>query len=273
MQYCEEVKGQRTPQVPWVVSEALARLAKNAIYYNLAVPPNDASLGHCGLDFDYLYQDYMDKALTVECQPTGTVAFGMSKGLASLRDVAILAFEQAGRGHYIRLEPKVYVSHATEDSGAQSHAGLLQAFLATQDRYQAVPALGVVPFMSQLAGLPRGWDGYEGEHIQLATVDRALDVLSSLSTMAVLDSLVLPRPDVGPTPAGSILFEWDLPTGYFSVDCPPDPEPLSLYIERRHDGSEEERTSASVDDFWPMISPLLSKADSATRAAFHMRVA
>jgi len=273
IQYCEGVKSHRTPQVPWVVSGALEKLAKNAIYYNLAVPPNDASLGQCGLDFDYVYRDYMDKALTVECQPTGTVAFGMSKGLAGLRDVAILAFQPAGGTQYIAVEPKVYVSHPTGDSGVQSHASLLQALLTAQDPYKAAPALAVVPYILRLAGLPRGWDGYDGEYIEHATVDRALDMLSSLCTMTVLNGLVLPRPDVGPTPAGSILFEWDLPAAYFSVDCPPASEPLSLYVEHRRDGSEEDATGDSVEDFWPLISPLLSKGDSATGAVFHMRVA
>ena len=258
-------EAQWTPMPPWRLADNLPRAAKNAIFCNLTVALNDASLRHCGLDFDYLYRDYVDKALTGGCQPVGTVALGISGEVGSPQDLAIIALERAARAQYIPVEPKVYVSHGTGDSGIQSHASLLQAFLAAEDPYEAVPALAVVPYLSHLTGLPRGWDGYEAEPIDDAVVNRALEVLSTLSAMAVLNGLILPRPDVGPTPAGSILFEWDLPAAYFSVDCNSAPETLCAYVEHIGDGSEEELTADSVEDFWPLVSQLLPK-DNSTRA-------
>lgn len=100
--------------------------------------------------------------------------------------------------------------------------------------------------LARLAGLSAGWDGYQAPSIPTSLVGRALSIMSEIDYAVEKAGIDLPPPGVGPSPAGSIHFEWDLPSGDFaSIECPAEPQRLALYIERR-DGSEITMTARTA---------------------------
>lgn len=266
----EAVKERQAPVRPGASAEFFPRLARNAIFCSRAFTLDSAAVASCGVDFDHLYKGYLDEFLGLRPETTEGVALEATQRPDTLHDLLNSISRQISHLEPILQEPDIHIPAITDDSVLYVNSSLLQGILAAQKPYSAVPALAEVPTLLRLAGLRRGWDGYDGEPIDQSVVDRALDVLSSLATVAVLSGLVLPRMDTGPTPAGSILLEWELSGGYFSIDCPPEPEPLSLYLEHSG-GPENEATSQSAEDFWPMISPFLSAGKPAPTTMFYVQ--
>lgn len=126
----------------------------------------------------------------------------------------------------------------------------------------ATPPRALIDRLISLGGLSHGWDGYTAPPIEDDTIVRAVDLLATLYGRAGQEGPPIQAPMVGPTPRGSIQFEWDLPSGSLSIEIPREPEPLSLYL-ALGDRAELGLDEATPEDVWRVATAALASRQGA----------
>jgi hypothetical protein len=119
----------------------------------------------------------------------------------------------------------------------------------------ASPPGNLVRNVLNLDSLPFGWDGGKALQISQATIRSSLAVLNFLYLRASTEGLNLNAPSASPTPEGSVQLEWDLDTGFMSVEIPRSGELVSFYIDPK-DGEERDEFAKSPEDLWTAIRVL-----------------
>ena len=208
------------------LGQSLMELTDNAIFCGVAPLASDASAIACGIDFDYVLERYLEGSALPD-----TYAVEVKSFKIPTRFKAYDQIRQASDIWHLFLGPQdpgseMAVYTVSSDAVGPLHNSLLQEAMIRAP-WTEPSALSMVPRLLQLTGLPRGWDGYEGQPIVRAVVARAIETLNYLAAGAARRGVRLPPPEIGPSPAGSIHFEWDLPSAYFDLECPQDREPLS----------------------------------------------
>ncbi len=238
------------------ISEGLEKLTKNAMFCPAGLTVhevhNASTLPGCEIDFSHLVDRYVGETDIFRRALGNTTAFihreSVPNYLSQLLQFASLDAPAA----------KPWIAAFTQE-GADSvmplARSLLEGVLLTQQA--SLPALGAVHNLFALSGLPAGWDGYGSSAIGQPVVDRAFQTLSHLAAAAVYEGVSLPRPSVGPSPDGSIHFEWEPANGFLDVECPPGPDMLSFSMQLQ-DGTEREGETPSPEALWAVISDIFA---------------
>lgn len=106
-----------------------------------------------------------------------------------------------------------------------------------------------------LAGLPRDWDRQGAEPVDEGVIARAIATLRYLIEQSASAGFLLPRPAVGPSPGGSIGFEWEHGADVLTIECARGTDSLAVY--RSCEGEEIEQDIDSMPALWDAVRDFL----------------
>lgn len=245
-----------------IMAEWIEKQSKSAMYCRAGMTLHEfnsaSTLAGCEIDIDNLFEHYLESTDPFEGLLGETAAAIITSGHGRGEPLDVGRIWQLSFQNRVIAEPWAFAfTTESKDAVRPLSRSLLESTILMQRRQVTMPAMASAATLFSLSGLPRNWDGYSGQAIEQAVVDRAFQVLSHLAAGAALNDISLPPPSVGPSADGSIHFEWDAAEGYLDVECPADPTPLSFYMELR-DGSEEAGQASSFEALWEAVAKLFS---------------
>ena len=102
-----------------------------------------------------------------------------------------------------------------------------------------IPPWSLIAEVLKLSTLPRGWDGYRARPPADETLEKAIALANFLYVKAGEEGVTVPQPEVGPTPDGSVQYEWRGERNFLAVEVHPSGAP-SFFLELgpdRHGGA------------------------------------
>lgn len=115
----------------------------------------------------------------------------------------------------------------------------------------------VVERLNVLCGLPRGWDGYQGEPVSFAAANFTLDVLNNI----MWDDA--PTPSLVPCGAGDLQIEWHLLSGDLELHVRGPHDVSAYYVQTEDDGDIQE---AEIETDFTVVAEWLREMGEKRRA-------